>query len=469
MNTRWDAVVIGAGPAGMSAAYTMAKQGLQVVLIDEQSGPGGQIFRNITHPDAAQYYNNARTFDRGNTLTQQFLNSSVVYMPNTTVWMLEPGRVFCVRHEKAFELKTLNIVVATGAMERPVPFTGWTLPRVMLAGAADALLKGGGKIPQGPIVLAGSGPLMLVTAVHALDAGAKLEAIVDMTSTVNWVRSLPWLPQALLNTPLLLDGARMLLRIKRSGVPIYCNARQLAAHGTEHVEAVSFIPSSKKTEIRIDAQHLLFHAGMIPRTHMARVLRLPHTWDNRQQCWTARYDIFGTSHRPDIYIAGDCARVLGEKAAALRGELAGLKIAYSFFALTKKEFRREALYRYARLLRHLAPRNYIDACFAPRGDLFDVPDDVIVCRCENIRAGDIREAAIEGMADVNEVKLRTRAGMGLCQGRTCGAATAAIAAAARGIPVQDMGALSIRNPVRAIPLEHLIHLKDPTAGEQLCR
>ena len=102
----------------------------------------------------------------------------------------------------------------------------------------------------------------------------------------------------------------------------------------------------------------------------------------------------------------------------------------------------------------------LDAWFSPRKDLYAVPDDVAVCRCENVSAADIREAVRDGLTDINEVKLRTRAGMGNCQGRTCGPALAAIAAETAGRAIPDMGRLHVRSPLRPVPLSALLRLPE---------
>ena len=146
--------------------------------------------------------------------------------------------------------------------------------------------------------------------------------------------------------------------------------------------------------------------------------------------------------------------------AGIAGELAGLAVAERQEGIGPEEFRR----RSAPLLRSLAVQTaskaFLDAWFSPRKDLYAVPDDVTVCRCENVSAADIREAVRDGLTDINEVKLRTRAGMGNCQGRTCGPALAAIAAETAGRAIPDMGRLHVRSPLRPVPLSALLRLPE---------
>ena len=145
MDRNMDLIVIGAGPAGLSAACAARACGLDVTLVDEQAAPGGQLFRNIETP-MAQALLDPKERAAGLGLVKRFRESGATYYPGTTVWGLEPHRVSCTMNGKAEELAASHIIVAPGGMERPVPFPGWTLPGVMGAGGADILLRSGGTL-----------------------------------------------------------------------------------------------------------------------------------------------------------------------------------------------------------------------------------------------------------------------------------------------------------------------------------
>ena len=208
MTQQWDAVVIGAGPAGMSAAAVMAERGLEVALVDEQDDPGGQIYRGVTRSRAQARFMETKDFLAGTALARRFLRSGAEYMPGATAWFITPGRVLCLRNGTTIDLRASRIILAVGAMERPVPFPGWTLPGVMGAGAAHILQKTSGIVPQGPIILAGSGPLLPLVAAHLLEAGANVTALLDCTPPHNVAASLPFLPLALGDAPLMWRGAK---------------------------------------------------------------------------------------------------------------------------------------------------------------------------------------------------------------------------------------------------------------------
>ena len=454
MSQQWDALVIGAGPAGMSAAAVMAERGLQVTLVDEQETPGGQIYRGVTRPLAATRFAETKDYNTGLTLTRRFLASGARYLPRTTVWFVEPGRVLARQGDATHEILATRIIIAVGAMERPVPFKGWTLPGVMGVGAAHILQKTSGITPAGPLVLAGSGPLLPMAAAHYLEQGVPLAAILDTTPITNLVRAVPFFLPALADSGLLWRGMGYMLTITQKHVPVYTGVTGLTAEGADHVERVRFLSRGK--EHTLDAKTLLWHNGVIARTHMAASADLKHAWSHAQQCWNTCSDESGHTSRNGIMVAGDCAGVHGAEASALQGELTGLTVAAELGALGQRDAKLLARPLRQKLWSRLAARPFVDAVFRPNARAYaSLDDDVVVCRCENVTAGEIRAVVAEGVLDVNEIKLRLRPGMGPCQGRMCGPALAFVAAAAAGVPARKLGMLRIRPPLRPVPLATL--------------
>ncbi|MCG8567375.1 MAG: NAD(P)/FAD-dependent oxidoreductase, partial [Desulfobacterales bacterium] len=220
MQDQWDLIVVGAGPSGLNAAAAAAENGLEVLLVDEQDMPGGQIYRKLPAKHAERRFLSAEDRKNGLAVIQRFTRSGAAYQPNTTVWFAEPGRVLCSHNNQTKELKAHYLVVATGAMERPVPFTGWTLPGVMGAGASDILQKDAGVTPKGPVVIAGNGPLIPLVASHLVAQKVDIAAILDTRPLCNAVDAAPALPRALQDIPFLLKGAKMVARVKVSDTPM---------------------------------------------------------------------------------------------------------------------------------------------------------------------------------------------------------------------------------------------------------
>lgn len=272
------------------------------------------------------------------------------------------------------------------------------------------------------------------------------------------LKAAPYLPAGLLGLPLLLRGLSMLNDVRKSGTPVYRDVSGIEAQGADRLERVSFF--SKGAAHTLEAAALLYHGGVIPRTHMANALDLPHHWDARQQCWTVACDDCGRTAREGVYVAGDCSRVRGAAVAGIAGELAGLAVAERQEGIGPEEFRR----RSAPLLRSLAVQTaskaFLDAWFSPRKDLYAVPDDVTVCRCENVSAADIREAVRDGLTDINEVKLRHAGGHGQLPGQDLRPGSGGHCGGNRGQGHPRHGAPACPLPPAAVPLSALLRLPE---------
>ena len=141
MRTQWDIVIIGAGPAGMSAALQATRHGLSVLVLDRQAEPGGQIFRSAGSASADKRKQIGADYARGEALVREFRQSPATFLGGANVWHLAPGRAYVSHQGTSHVMQARQLLIATGAMERPVPLPGWTLPGVLGAGAADVLLK----------------------------------------------------------------------------------------------------------------------------------------------------------------------------------------------------------------------------------------------------------------------------------------------------------------------------------------
>jgi bacterioferritin-associated ferredoxin len=207
------------------------------------------------------------------------------------------------------------------------------------------------------------------------------------------------------------------------------------------------------------AKVLLVHEGIVPRCDLTRQVGLAHLWDPVQRCWYPQTSTFGRTELKAIHVAGDGAFVHGGVAAQLKGSLAALDIAASLKAVPQHQKNAAVRRVKQRLYGELAPRPFVDALYQPRPKLYRLAPDTLVCRCESVTAGDIRQALAEGCRDPNEIKAMTRCGMGQCQGRMCGSALAEITADYMRIEPNGLNPLSIRPPVRNIALAELAELQ----------
>lgn len=449
-----DVVVVGAGAAGMAGAVALAGLGLQVVLLDEQGSPGGQIYRGITLAPLSRRDLLGPDYAHGNVLAQALASSSVRYEKGAAVWQVtRDHQVSYLRDGRLHTLQAKAVLLATGAMERPFPIPGWTLPGVMSAGAAQILLKSAGLAPSEPVVLAGCGPLLYLLGWQYLRAGVPIKALVDTTRHEDYWRARRHLFAALRAWPYLRKGLELMRSLRSARIPHYTAAEQLAVEGDEAATALTFTVAGKAQ--RIDSRCVLLHQGVVPNIQFSQSLRARHYWDADQLCFSPVVDAWGELDVPGIFAAGDGAGIGGAQAAALQGELAGLGIAQRLGAIEAGQRDPRAATLRERLALNLRIRPFLDALYQPREENRIPADNVMVCRCEEVTAGDLRKFVALGCAGPNQAKSFGRCGMGPCQGRMCGLTVTEVIAKARGVTAEEVGYYRIRPPIKPITLGEL--------------
>jgi len=449
-----DLIVIGAGPAGMAAATTASELGLNVVLIDEQARAGGQIYRNVGIVDEKVKTLLGPDYAAGRALVNRLDQSSVDVRSGALVWDIAQDRtvsVLCAGRSE--RLRAQHVLVATGAMERPTPIPGWTLPGVMNAGAAQIALKSGPSIPEGKVVLAGTGPLLLLVACQLLAAGAQLKAIVDTAPRANLAPALRALPSALRAPKPLIKGIRMLAKLRSSGIAWYKHAASLFVEGDHRAQSLRFL--HRDVEVVVPADIVLLHHGVIPNPQITRLLRLEHSWSDVQLGWHPLHDRWGASKLDGIWIAGDGAAIDGARAAEASGTIAALGIAHVLGRINEADRNARAKVWERMRARERAVRPFLDALYRPPAWVGSPSDETLVCRCEEVTAGRIRKMAQMGCAGPNQTKFFSRCGMGPCQGRLCGITVTQILADVRDETPQSIGAYRVRAPIKPIPLHSL--------------
>lgn len=387
-----DVAVIGAGPAGIAAAATVAETGRRVALLDEGMNVGGQIWRHrpgTPAPAAARRW--IRRLERSGATV--FCESSVVDVLDDA----ETGR-FAITAERGVSpvlLHATTLVIATGARERFLPFPGWTLPGVVGVGGAQALLKSGLDVAGRRVVIAGSGPLLLPVAASLSAAGAHVLRVSEQAPRGNVTR----FALGLWRRPAALVQAARYRAAFRS-TPYITGEWILAARGDGRVQEVTISDGRAQRTIACDL--LCTAYGLVPNTRLARLVG----------CEVANGAVVVDEHQrashPRTYSIGETTGIGGVDLALAEGQVAGLHLC--------GRTADRALRRQRAALRVTAAE--MEAAFALRDDLRRVPTpDTVVCRCEDVVYGDLRAGWT-----MRQAKLYTRAGMGPCQGRVCGAA-----------------------------------------------
>jgi NADPH-dependent 2,4-dienoyl-CoA reductase/sulfur reductase-like enzyme len=353
-------------------------------------------------------------------------------------------------------------MLATGALERPFPIPGWTLPGVMSCGGAQTALKASGLVPDGRLVIAGCGPLLWLIAWQYLNAGVAIEAILDTTPRANWLSALPHLP-AFLTSPYLAKGLK-LMRAVRAKVRIITGIEALRAEGTDKVEAVMYRKDGGEQRIAVDT--LLLHQGVVPNINLSNAIGCRHAWDDTQLTWKPETDAWGTTSVAGISVAGDGAGIAGAEAAAERGRIAALGAAQRLGKIDSARRDREAAAPRATLSRFARGRAFLDVLYRP-AKIFRVPEgDTLACRCEEVSAERIRATVPLGATGPNQMKSFLRCGMGPCQGRLCGLTVAELIADVRGVSMEEVGYYRLRPPVKPISLGELASMPKTAASEK---
>ncbi|MBO4206575.1 NAD(P)/FAD-dependent oxidoreductase [Micromonospora echinofusca] len=481
-----DVVVVGAGPAGLAAVATLGRYGATVTVVDEQERPGGQIYRRppagfepLAGPPAA-----------GAALLAEATGTPGVRWRNdTTVWGVLGARAGLDgfvggsptpgRHRVATYgptgvelLEPRAVLLTAGAYDLPVPFPGWTLPGVLTAGGVQAFVKAQGLLPGNRFVLAGGHPLLLVVAAQLVRAGARVVEVALLPHRRDLVVGPAGLAAAVAGRGKLAEGLAALRVLRRARVPVRFGTVVRRADGDPDLASVTLAAVDRTgrplpgTDRELPCDTLALGYGFVASVELARQAGCAVDWDSPAGGWVVRHDGWLRTSVRGIAVAGEVTGVAGAEQAAVEGRLAALGVLLDLGLLDAgradalaRPVRRE-LRRQRRFVRHLLDR------FAPnRAALAGlVTEDTVICRCEEVRAGDVRQALRDHphLHTANAVKLVTRAGMGPCQGRSCQPGLCQLVAEETGRTPEQVGAFTAQAPVKPVPLRALAAVDDPS-------
>jgi NADPH-dependent 2,4-dienoyl-CoA reductase/sulfur reductase-like enzyme len=396
-----DVIVVGAGPAGIAAATAAARHGRSVLLLDDNPEAGGQIWRSGI--DAAnRRANNGEDVRRARALSD-LASSRAALLSGYRVFDAPAPRTLHAICETAGDQEVIalhydRLILATGARERFLPFSGWTLPGVFGAGGLQSLVKGGFPVQGKRVAVAGSGPLLLAVAAHLREYGAHVTSVAEQASL--WQLA-PFAASLWSHPAKVLQGLGYRTALRNNPYRTGCwPVAALADEASGMLKSVRFTDGVRTWEEPCDMLACGFH--LVPNTELASLLGCTLRGDfvevdEQQQTSVA-----------NIYCAGEPTCIAGLEAALVQGEIAGLACAGQKTGSLRA--RNAAQQKFAARL---------ETAFRLRPELrFLASSKTIVCRCEDVTYEKL--AARSGWTDA---KLQTRCGMGPCQGRICGPAT----------------------------------------------
>jgi NADPH-dependent 2,4-dienoyl-CoA reductase/sulfur reductase-like enzyme len=431
--------IIGAGPAGLAAAKVMAESGAQAIVLDSGPRPGGQYWR---HRNGVQGYKSHRAHGYFDSIMS---SRNITYIYGAQVWS-------AVRNESSITLNYIHegveksitvekLILATGAYDRSIPFTGWELPGSMTPGAAQALLKGHGVIAGKKILVSGTGPFLLPVAVGLAEAGADVLGIIEAHSPLRWLRS----PLALiLNPQKAVELLYYLRKIRKHSLNVSFGRAVIGFNGS--FATLSKVKSSLErkgdvTEIECDV--VAAGWGFNPDVTLGGILACNQKVD-RDGSVIFAVDSEQRSSQENIWIAGEATGIGGADLALAEGEIAARSALNNSIPFSLK-FKRFRLQLFATALQRSYP--------VENGWQGWIMPETNICRCEEVSHSEICQSVTELSAqDSRTSKLFTRAGMGLCQGRVCSRIVSEIIAGENGCKVTDQERISYSNRPIAAPI-----------------
>lgn len=462
MNRRHSVIIIGSGLAGLAAADLLCRHGLDVLIIDDNVHTGGQLLRKQPNTvSVRRRFEPDRLKHRGFQLAERLATRKVRFLKGTQVLGIYPDNTLLLAQPPGDvgEHQADILILATGARERYLPFKGWTLPGVMSTGAAQILMKSSGILPGANTLIGGNGPLMFVLAAEILANRGAVQAVLDQSSLSTKLRFFNAGPAV---WPKLFEGAICLLRMAAARVPVKQRVRIVEARGSEGLETVVAARVDahgrivQGTEQIWAADTLAVGYGFAPNIELAQQAGCAVAHAADKGGWYVDVSPTMATSVTHIYAAGETTGIAGAGKSFVEGRIAAWDILHRQGRIDRKRYaerirplmhqwRQQVRYgRFLNRLCRLAPDCYTD-----------IPDETMICRCEEITLGDIRKQLNNGFVTMNSLKKSTRCGMGYCQGRTCGPILADIISAVTKQLPAAAGCPSARSPVKPVCLRTL--------------
>ena len=452
-----DLLIIGGGIGGLSAALAASNCGVNTILIDDREKLGGQfckqpiIGENSTCDDQVIL---------GKKLINKVINNGVKVFTNSSVFAIfENKEILAIKDNELITFRPKKIIFSTGAYERGYPVKGWTLPGVMTTGAMQGLLKGYNVLAGKKILMCGNGPFILHVAKELKKGGAIIVAISEKSSKPN-IFDYKIMFQLLLNSfKLFLKGIRYLLFLKLNGIPIYYNHEISSIEQNANGLTATIMNTGGNDHKSFEVDCICLGYGFNSSNNMLRYLNCRHDYNSELNCLvTFRYDDFQTTVK-DIYAIGDCVKISGAQVDETEATISGYNVAESLGYEIVPEYLKEKNLCKIKLQKLEKFQNNLWKLYKSNNyNLANLNNEVEICRCEGIKYSTLNNALENGFTSISELKLKTRVGMGPCQGRYCGQIVLDILKHNCGVQIKESDFFTSRIPFIPLNIEHLTEL-----------
>ncbi|MFB8387161.1 FAD-dependent oxidoreductase [Microbacterium sp. NPDC055910] len=483
-DSSFDLAVVGAGPAGLSAAVSAAERGLRVALVDAGEQTGGQYWRHPDErhpasfelPESTGHHHWAHYTALRERLGRAVADGRITHVAGRQVWRVDRDESFVLRTTAVAGTDTVppadravrapRIVLATGAYDRHLPIPGWTMPGVMAAGGVQALLKANQVAAGRRAVVAGTGPFLLSVAAGLAEAGVEVVAVCDANALSRWART-PF--RAVQEPGKLLEGVAYAATFLRNRIPLRTRTVVTAVRGEGRVrEAVLARVDARGrvragTERTVAADLVALGWGFTPQLELAVGLGLATRIDVDASL-VAEADADQRSSVDGVYLAGEVTGIGGAVQSCAEGELAALTAAADAGRPDDPRTRRRLRRRISRGRRFAVGMHR--ASPVPSDWSTWLADDTLVCRCEEVDAAQVRATVHSlGADDARDVRVTARPGMGMCQGRVCGFALSCLVGAESGrapaaADLEHLAKRPVGIPLRVADLAEIADAKD---------
>jgi NADPH-dependent 2,4-dienoyl-CoA reductase/sulfur reductase-like enzyme len=454
-----DIVIVGGGFSGVLAAKILAEHDLDVLLVDENINLGGQYLRS--HPKQSDAESLSRLKRFGLQSIKALDQKRIRIMTRAEVLGITAEREMLIRHvgQKLFTVRPQAVLLATGAREKFVPFKGWTLPGVVSTGATQILLKGSGVLPSNKILIGGAGIFPYAVASEILMDSGQVMAILDQNRLAE---KMAFAAGLFHEKSKIGEGNRYLAKLIVRRTPIKFGVRIMEARGEKSLQEVLTVKvdsngrSLPGSERVYPCDCLAVGYGFVANIELAQLAGCRLEYDASQGGWIVGVTGDLETSVAGIFAAGEITGIAGATKSITEGKLAALAILLKLGKISRDAFITQAGRLKKTRKRHCRFGSYFNRLHkTPPEIIRTISDETIVCRCEDITLGEIKTAVANGSVTPDAVKKAARSGMGICQGRTCSPMIQAVMAASLGTPADQLPPLSVRTPLKAVPLKEL--------------